>query len=98
VFTPKSEPREVLRAGEVGFIICGIKELQAAKVGDTLTLEKKLHQQRRPGRGEPLPGFKEIQPQVFAGCTPPRPASTTSCATRSRSSSSTTRACATSPR
>ena len=42
VFTPKSEPREVLNAGEVGFIIAGIKELQAAKVGDTITLEKKL--------------------------------------------------------
>jgi len=69
VFTPKSLPREVLRAGEVGFVICGIKELQAAKVGDTLTLEKKLPQNAGPA-SEPLPGFKEIQPQVFAGLYP----------------------------
>ena len=51
VFSPKSTPRECLKAGEVGFIICGIKELQAAKVGDTLTLEKKIAQQCRPGQG-----------------------------------------------
>ena len=70
VFTPASEARESLEAGEVGFIIAGIKELQAAKVGDTITLLK-------PGTGgaaftatEPLPGFKEIQPQVFAGLYP----------------------------
>jgi GTP-binding protein LepA len=70
VFTPGSSPRESLEAGEVGFIIAGIKELQAAKVGDTVTLIK-------PGTGgaaftatEPLPGFKEIQPQVFAGLYP----------------------------
>ncbi|MFM2186189.1 MAG: hypothetical protein RIR43_761, partial [Pseudomonadota bacterium] len=69
VFTPKSENRDVLRAGEVGFVICGIKELAAAKVGDTLTLEKKLPQNLGPAT-EPLPGFKEIQPQVFAGLYP----------------------------
>jgi len=69
VFTPKSQPREVLRAGEVGFIIAGIKELQAAKVGDTITLEKKLPNNLGPA-SEPLPGFKEIQPQVFAGLYP----------------------------
>jgi GTP-binding protein LepA len=69
VFTPKSEPREILRAGEVGFIICGIKELKAAKVGDTLTLEKKLPNNAGPAT-EPLPGFKEIKPQVFAGLYP----------------------------
>lgn len=70
VFTPSNEPRESLEAGEVGYIIAGIKELQAAKVGDTITLLK-------PGTGgaaftatEPLPGFKEIQPQVFAGLYP----------------------------
>ncbi len=70
VFTPASEARESLEAGEVGFIIAGIKELQAAKVGDTITLLK-------PGTGgaaftatEPLPGFKVIQPQVFAGLYP----------------------------
>jgi GTP-binding protein LepA len=69
VFTPKSEPREELRAGEVGFLIAGIKELQAAKVGDTITLEKKLPNNAGPAT-EALPGFKEIQPQVFAGLYP----------------------------
>ncbi|MDQ0571753.1 GTP-binding protein LepA [Variovorax paradoxus] len=70
VFTPANEPRPSLEAGEVGYIIAGIKELQAAKVGDTVTLIK-------PGTGgaaatatEALPGFKEIQPQVFAGLYP----------------------------
>jgi GTP-binding protein LepA len=69
VFSPKSTPRELLRAGEVGFIIGGIKELQAAKVGDTITLEKKLPNNAGAST-EPLPGFKEIQPQVFAGLYP----------------------------
>jgi GTP-binding protein LepA len=69
VFTPKSEPRDELLAGEVGFLIAGIKELQAAKVGDTVTLEKKLPNNAGPAT-EPLPGFKEIQPQVFAGLYP----------------------------
>jgi GTP-binding protein LepA len=69
VFTPKSQPRDVLRAGEVGFVIAGIKELHHAKVGDTLTLEKKLPNNAGPA-SEPLPGFKEIQPQVFAGLYP----------------------------
>jgi GTP-binding protein LepA len=69
VFTPKSESRDALRAGEVGFLIAGIKELQAAKVGDTITLEKKLPNNAGPA-SEPLPGFKEIQPQVFAGLYP----------------------------
>jgi len=69
VFTPKSQPRDVLRAGEVGFVIAGIKELHHAKVGDTLTLEKKLPNNAGPAT-EPLPGFKEIQPQVFAGLYP----------------------------
>jgi GTP-binding protein LepA len=69
VFTPKSQPRDVLRAGEVGFVIAGIKELHDAKVGDTITLEKKLPNNAGPAT-EPLPGFKEIQPQVFAGLYP----------------------------
>jgi GTP-binding protein LepA len=69
VFTPKSVPREELRAGQVGFLIAGIKELQAAKVGDTITLEKKLPNNAGPAT-EALPGFKEIQPQVFAGLYP----------------------------
>ncbi len=69
VFTPANEPRQLLRAGEVGYIIAGIKELQAAKVGDTVTLEKKLPNNMGPAT-EALPGFKEIQPQVFAGLYP----------------------------
>jgi len=60
VFTPKSEPRKLLAAGEVGFVIAGIKELEHAKVGDTLTLADKP-------AAAPLPGFKEVKPQVFAG-------------------------------
>ncbi len=63
VFTPKAMQRDVLRAGEVGYVISGIKELQAAKVGDTLTTVD------RPA-AEPLPGFKEIKSQVFAGLYP----------------------------
>jgi GTP-binding protein LepA len=69
VFTPKPDPRDELKAGEVGFLIAGIKELQAAKVGDTVTLEKKLPNNAGPA-AEALPGFKEIQPQVFAGLYP----------------------------
>ncbi|MBL8488099.1 MAG: elongation factor 4 [Rhodocyclaceae bacterium] len=63
VFTPKSQQKEALSAGEVGFVISGIKELKAAKVGDTVTLAD------RPA-AEALPGFKEIKPQVFAGLYP----------------------------
>jgi GTP-binding protein LepA len=63
VFTPKSVQKTALSAGEVGFIISGIKELQAAKVGDTITLADRR-------ASEPLPGFKEIKPQVFAGLYP----------------------------
>ena len=63
VFTPKAKSRAQLAAGEVGFIIAGIKELKSAKVGDTVTLAD------NPAV-EPLPGFKEIKPQVFAGLYP----------------------------
>jgi GTP-binding protein LepA len=70
VFTPASSPREALEAGEVGFIIAGIKELQAAKVGDTVTLVKAGTGGAAFTATEPLPGFKEIQPQVFAGLYP----------------------------
>jgi GTP-binding protein LepA len=63
VFTPKSHARTRLGAGEVGFVIAGIKELKAARVGDTLTRAD------RPADA-PLPGFKEIKPQVFAGLYP----------------------------
>jgi GTP-binding protein LepA len=69
VFTPANQPRNALEAGEVGYIIAGIKELQAAKVGDTITLEKKLPNNLGPAE-KALPGFKEIQPQVFAGLYP----------------------------
>lgn len=63
VFTPKAMQRDTLSAGEVGYVIAGIKELQAAKVGDTVTSAD------RPA-SEPLPGFKEIKSQVFAGLYP----------------------------
>jgi GTP-binding protein LepA len=63
IFTPKSRLKDSLSAGEVGFVTAGIKELQAARVGDTLTLAE------RPATA-PLPGFKEIKPQVFAGLYP----------------------------
>ncbi|MEO8170318.1 MAG: translation elongation factor 4 [Oxalobacteraceae bacterium] len=63
VFTPKSVSRATLSAGQVGFIIAGIKELKSAKVGDTVTLLSKP-------AAEALPGFKEVQPQVFAGLFP----------------------------
>ena len=63
VFTPKSLQKTALSAGEVGFVISGIKELAAAKVGDTVTLAGKP-------AAEPLAGFKEVKPQVFAGLYP----------------------------
>ncbi|MEO6749714.1 MAG: translation elongation factor 4, partial [Casimicrobiaceae bacterium] len=63
VFTPKSVARDALCAGEVGFIIAGIKEIDAAKVGDTIT-------HVNPAAREALPGFKEIKPSVFAGLYP----------------------------
>jgi GTP-binding protein LepA len=63
VFAPRSLSLPQLSAGQVGFIIAGIKELKAAKVGDTITLANK------PAPA-PLPGFKEVQPQVFAGLFP----------------------------
>ncbi len=63
VFTPKAIARDELSAGGVGFVIAGIKELKAARVGDTLTLAT------RP-TAQALPGFKEVKPQVFAGLYP----------------------------
>ena len=70
VFTPANQPRQSLEAGEVGYIIAGIKELQAAKVGDTVTLIKQGSGGAAFTATEALPGFKEIQPQVFAGLYP----------------------------
>ncbi len=66
VFTPKSQTRDRLSAGEVGFIISGIKEIKAAKVGDTVTRVD-------VAAATPLPGFKEIKSQVFAGLYPVEP-------------------------
>ncbi len=63
VFTPKAVERATLSAGDVGFIIAGIKEIDAAKVGDTVTLAA------RPA-ATALPGFKDVKPQVFAGLYP----------------------------
>ncbi|MDX1252719.1 MAG: elongation factor 4 [Gammaproteobacteria bacterium] len=66
IFTPKRKDTEALGAGEVGFVIAGIKEINGAPVGDTLTLAD------RPA-SEPLPGFKAVQSQVFAGLFPVAP-------------------------
>ena len=63
VFSPRSTPREMLQAGEVGFIIAGIKEIRDARVGDTVTLAQ------NPAT-DPLPGFKQVKPQVVAGLYP----------------------------
>jgi GTP-binding protein LepA len=70
VFTPTDVERPALETGEVGYIIAGIKELQAAKVGDTVTLIKAGSGGAAFTATEALPGFKEIQPQVFAGLYP----------------------------
>lgn len=63
IFTPKRTEKPEIRAGEVGFVIAGIKEIQGAPVGDTLTLAK------NPATTA-LPGFKKVQPQVYAGIFP----------------------------
>jgi GTP-binding protein LepA len=63
IFTPKREEREVLEAGEVGFVVAGIKEIEGAPVGDTLT-------DAVEPVNEPLPGFQAIQPRVFSGMFP----------------------------
>ena len=63
VFTPKRTPCDILKAGEVGYVVAGIKEIQGAPVGDTLTLE------RNPAK-KPLPGFQRVKPQVYAGLFP----------------------------
>jgi GTP-binding protein LepA len=63
VFTPSAEPRDVLLAGEVGFVVASIKTIQDAKVGDTLTAQV-------GGATEPLPGFEDVKPMVFSGIYP----------------------------
>ena len=62
-FTPKMEDRDALTTGQVGYVIAGIKDIYGAPVGDTLTLT------REPCE-KPLPGFKQVQPRVFAGLFP----------------------------
>lgn len=63
IFTPKRTKLEMLQAGEVGYVVAGIKEIQGAPVGDTLTLD------RNPAE-KALPGFKRVKPQVYAGLFP----------------------------
>ncbi|KTD73017.1 translation elongation factor 4 [Legionella tucsonensis] len=63
IFTPKRTKLDVLNAGEVGYLVAGIKEIQGAPVGDTLTLEKN-------SADKPLPGFQRVKPQVYAGLFP----------------------------
>jgi len=62
-FTPKSVAMSELGAGEVGFVAAGIKEIDGAPVGDTITADNKP-------ASVPLPGFKQVQPRVFAGVFP----------------------------
>ncbi len=87
--SPSRPPLDELGAGEVGFVAANIKSVHDVKLGDTMT-----HSVSAPGRGphhigpttEPLPGFKDVKPMVFAGVYPDRQAPTTrSCATRWRS-------------
>jgi len=63
IFTPKQHETGILKTGEVGFVIAGIKDIHGAPVGDTLTIAKKEAE-------APLPGFKKVQPQVYAGIFP----------------------------
>ncbi len=80
VFTPKSRGREQLSAGEVGFVISGIKELRDARVGDTVTHE------RKPAE-KPLPASRKSSRRCSPGCTRSRPINMRRCATRSPSCS-----------
>ena len=63
IFTPKRVDTDVLNTGEVGWVVCGIKDILGAPVGDTLTLAKN-------GSEKPLPGFQKVKPQVYAGLFP----------------------------
>ena len=63
IYTPKRVDRKELTAGEVGWVVCGIKTIHGAPVGDTITNAK-------DGAPEPLPGFKKVKPQVYAGLFP----------------------------
>lgn len=64
VFTPKRDPRKALYAGEVGYVVAGIKEIRGAPVGDTLVHTKGAEEVAA------LPGFEQVKPQVFAGLFP----------------------------
>ncbi|MBZ6067003.1 translation elongation factor 4 [Aeromonas schubertii] len=63
IFTPKQVDTDGLGCGEVGWVVCGIKDIHGAPVGDTLTLAKH-------GADKPLAGFKKVKPQVYAGLFP----------------------------
>jgi len=63
IFTPKRKQTGILKAGEVGYVVAGIKDIHGAPVGDTLTHQKTADV-------ESLPGFKKVQPQVYAGLFP----------------------------
>lgn len=63
IFSPKATDTDVLRTGEVGFVVAGIKEIHGAPVGDTITLAKNPAEKA-------LPGFKKVKPQVYAGVFP----------------------------
>lgn len=63
IFTPKRQPKDALYTGEVGYIVAGIKDVLGAPVGDTITLAAKPCE-------EPIPGFSQVQPRVFAGMFP----------------------------
>ena len=63
IFTPKRTKQPVLKTGEVGYVIAGIKDIHGAPVGDTLTLDKQKAE-------SPLPGFQKVKPQVYAGLFP----------------------------
>ena len=91
VLTPKPVEVEELVAGEVGFLIANIKNVADTKIGDTITDDD------RPAI-EPLPGFEEIKPMVFAGLTRSTRTSTRSCARRWKSFASTTRHFSSSPK
>lgn len=67
VFTPSAQSLNVLQAGEVGFVICGIKNIRDVRVGDTITHVKTVKYEEST---QPLPGFNKIQPMVFSGIFP----------------------------
>src|SRR5919197_2512004 len=62
-FSPNRSPTAMLQAGEVGYVVTGLKDVSRLRVGDTLT-------SARDGASEPLPGYKDVKPTVFAGLYP----------------------------